>query len=177
VIDATASTVRVLVGRGWRVRFFVVNPEDRADAMACIRRTGLDPDRTELLATPRADQFMDEVARCTVVVGERLHAVVLAAGAGVPAVMVEYQPKCRDFMASIDRSEWCVRTDEITAANVLERVEALAVDRDVHAARIDDAVNVLRGRLEREVVRMRALVGLDPVATIRGDARREIGTR
>jgi polysaccharide pyruvyl transferase WcaK-like protein len=177
VIDAIGSAIRALVGRGWRVRFFIVNPEDRADAMACARRAGLDPEKAELLTTSRSAEFMDQVSRCTVVVGERLHAVVLAAAAGVPAVMVEYQPKCRDFMASIDRSEWCVRTDEITPMRVLERVEALADDRAGHAAQIDGAVNVLRGRLGREVTRMRVLAGLDPVATTQGDARREIGTR
>jgi polysaccharide pyruvyl transferase WcaK-like protein len=50
--------------------------------------------------------------RCDVFVGIKLHSVILSYCANTPAIMVEYQPKCRDFMASIDMEQYNVRVDE-----------------------------------------------------------------
>ena len=97
-------------------------------------------------------------------VGERLHAVVLAAAAGVPSVMLEYQPKCLDFMESIGRTDWCVRTDRVTGPEILERIEALSQARSDHVVEIVTAVGELRRRLAVEVARVRGVVGLDPAA-------------
>lgn len=163
VVDAVASAVRVLVRRGWQIRFFVVNAEDREHAASCARLADLDPSRTAFLAASEPTKFLEQVARCTAVIGERLHAVVLASGALVPAVMLEYQPKCRDFMESIGRADWCVRTDQVTGGDVLERIEALADDRSAHAAAIKVAVSEMRCRLERELARVRDVAGLEPV--------------
>jgi Uncharacterized conserved protein len=178
VVQAVGAAVRELVGRGWRVHFFVVNAEDREHAVSCARLAGLDPSRTAFLPAAEPEVFLDQVGRCTVVVGQRLHAVVLAAGAFVPAVMVEYQPKCRDFMASIGRTDWLVRTDRITKTDILERVVAAAETRGAQAAQIELAVNELRCRLERELAHVRSIAGMKPgVAARRDDASRGVGGR
>ena len=79
VVDAVGGAVRELVTRGWRVRFFVVNGEDHDHAVRCAQRAGLDPLRTEFLPATEPAVFLEHVGRCTVLVGQRLHAVVLAA--------------------------------------------------------------------------------------------------
>lgn len=178
VVTAVGDSVRELGARGWRVRFFVVNAEDREHAVRCAERAGLDPVHTEFLPATEPAVYLDQVARCTVLVGQRLHAVVLAACVTVPAVMVEYQPKCADFMASIERTDWLVRTDHITADQILERVLAAAETRGAQSAQIELAVNELRGRLEREFAHIRSLVGLEPlVAARRADATRDVAGR
>ncbi|MGZ6976767.1 MAG: polysaccharide pyruvyl transferase family protein [Acidimicrobiia bacterium] len=164
VVDAVSAAVRALAGSGWRIRFFVVNAEDREHAIKCARQAGLDPLRTAFLPAADPAEYLAQVARCTVMVGERLHAVVLAAGARVPAVMLEYQPKCGDFMESIERTAWSVRTDAVTGGGLLARIEALAEDRVIHAAQIEAAVGHLRGKLEAELLRIRAVSGLEPAA-------------
>jgi polysaccharide pyruvyl transferase WcaK-like protein len=68
---------------------------------------------------------MDSVCEQTVFVGFKLHAVVLAYCARVPALMIEYRPKCRDFMESIGADEFVVRADQQTTELLLAKVEQL----------------------------------------------------
>jgi polysaccharide pyruvyl transferase CsaB len=50
------------------------------------------------------------------VVTMRLHGGVLAAGAGTPAVVIDYDPKTRAFAAQTGQSEWAVNVDELEGA-------------------------------------------------------------
>jgi polysaccharide pyruvyl transferase WcaK-like protein len=173
VVRSVAGALRGLADRGWSIRFFVVNPEDRDSAERCAAQAGLDPARTPILPAVVPDDYLREVARCTVLVGQRLHAVVLAACASVPAVMLEYQPKCRDFMESIDRADWLVRTDRIDAAEVLDRVLAAEASREVQSHQIEQSVGALRSRLAAELTHVREMAGVEiPSASRRIDAAR-----
>ena len=78
-------------------------------------------------------------------VGQRLHSVVLAAAVAVPAVAVDYRPKCRDFQLSIGRQDWTVSTLDITTSGMLDRVMALHEQRAYHAERIE--VEVARAKV------------------------------
>ena len=49
----------------------------------------------------------------------KLHAGFLAAAANVPLVSLEYQPKCRDFAASIGWEEFVIRTDRLQTGRLL----------------------------------------------------------
>ena len=40
--------------------------------------------------------------------------------------MIEYQPKCADFQASIGRSDWSIRADQVRAGALVGQVETLA---------------------------------------------------
>jgi polysaccharide pyruvyl transferase WcaK-like protein len=173
VVGAVGDAVRELARRGWAIRFFVVNPGDRESATRCAAHAGLDPDRTPIIPAVEPDDYLREVARCTVLVGQRLHAVVLAACASVPAVMLEYQPKCRDFMASIDRTDWLVRTDRIVAADVLDRVLEAGASRDRESDRIEQSVGRLRARLATELAHVREMAGVEAPSALRAvDAAR-----
>ena len=49
----------------------------------------------------------------------------LAAAANVPFVSLEYQPKCRDFAASIGWEQFVVRTDKISPNGLIDLVAVL----------------------------------------------------
>lgn len=53
------------------------------------------------------------IAQSDLVIGERLHAVVLAAAMGTPFAAIEYRPKVMDFCASIGARSLAIRTDQI----------------------------------------------------------------
>ena len=78
-------------------------PVWQKDLEACTRVAR----RAELAASVVApvcytsDSFLDRVEKLDLIVCLKLHAGVLAAAANVPFVSLEYQPKCRDFAASI----------------------------------------------------------------------------
>jgi len=89
----------------------------------------------EMLGTSRVEyhagyvdmaQTLELVARSAVVVGERLHACVLAAAAGRPFVAVEYRPKVRDFSESVAMDDYVIRSDGLRAGRLVELVADLA---------------------------------------------------
>ena len=92
--------------------------------------------------------------------------------------MLEYQPKCRDFMASIDRTDWLVRTDQITRTGILERVLAAADDR-AGPVRGDRTGSERAARPARaRVAHVRSLAKMEPLVTVRrADATRDVSGR
>jgi polysaccharide pyruvyl transferase WcaK-like protein len=93
VTDATAGlqqTVRGLRAAGVRTVALSLHPHIDDDA---ARSLGAD----ELISTSEPVRALDAIASCRAVVGVRLHAVILAAAAGVPFVGVAYDPKVSGF--------------------------------------------------------------------------------
>lgn len=102
--------------------------------------------------------LLARMARCHVFVGMKLHSVVLAAAAGVPGVMIEYHPKCRDFQASIGRERYSVRTDELDPERLGELTFELAGARDRHADELGRSVGERRAALLEELRELEALL-------------------
>ena len=65
---------------------------------------------------------INRIQNYDILVGQRLHSVVFACGCGVPSVMLEYQPKSRDFMESIGMQQFSIRTDVIDVDKVLSLI-------------------------------------------------------
>ena len=143
VFDECVPALRKLQASGWTVRLL---PFDRKDLVVAQRaRRALD-DGTEIMSRFQdIDALLRSIAECDVLVGQRLHSVVLAAAVAVPAVAIDYRPKCRDFQLSIGREEWTVSTIDITTAVMLDMVIALHERRAYHAERIQ--VEVARAKL------------------------------
>ena len=72
------------------------------------------------------------------VIGMRLHALILAAGLGVPVIAAEYDPKVRGFMEEIGRAEYSIPLECFKQKRILPVIETilsdpLAARKDVEA--------------------------------------------
>jgi hypothetical protein len=138
VFDACAGAVRTLLRSGWSVRLLAFTRSDlilaRAFRQALDGRVQIFPGFLDV------DGLLSAIEQCDVLVGQRLHAVVLAAAVAVPALAVDYRPKCRDFQLSIGRGDWTVSTLDVSAELVVDRVTRLHEARSEHARHILDAV-------------------------------------
>jgi polysaccharide pyruvyl transferase WcaK-like protein len=94
------------------------------------------------------DATLDLLASAELVVGERLHAAVLAAAVGTPFVAVEYQPKLGDFAASVGAGSALVRTDQLTPETLAEAAANAAVVRNEVAERVATCRSRLRAAAE-----------------------------
>ena len=143
-----ASTIEdalaVLRDLGWSFRFFVFSKWDDERTRAVCAQLG---ERAEICRPPTHRDLLCALGECHVVLGERLHAVVMAAAAGTPSIAAEYRPKLRDFMRSIEREELAVRLDRTSAAELGDTVVRLAEDRDAESAHVVRAVSDLNARL------------------------------
>ena len=82
--------------------------------------------------------------------GTRLHSIVMASIVDVPTVALAYRHKVEDFMASIDRSDWAIRTSEVDCASLTDAALELSGDRDMHSTSVSRAVASLEESLRRE---------------------------
>lgn len=107
---------------GWRVTWFVVWPEDLDVTKRVAEESGTaDSIFAEYYSSER---YIEKARRMTLFVGMKLHATILAICACVPSLMIEYRPKCRDFMQSINQDDAIIRSDVFQGAQVVETLQA-----------------------------------------------------
>lgn len=79
------------------------------------------------------------IARCDVVVSERLHAIVMASVLGVPTFVLAYDVKVRELARTLDIEAWCVDINEpLDVDDVVARLAALVDDRAAVSQRLAD---------------------------------------
>lgn len=142
VVEAVSASVKGWLDGGRDVQFLSCNPADDRTIFEMMRTAG-HPELPYVAGYRDLDASLDLLARAELVVGERLHAAVLAAAVGTPFVAVEYRPKLADFAASVGASEAVVRTDEISP----ERLEEAGQEAASHAAAVAQHVVDYRRRL------------------------------
>ncbi|MEX0699414.1 MAG: glycosyltransferase [Acidimicrobiia bacterium] len=98
---------------------------------------------------------LEVLAAADFVVGERLHACVLAAATSRPFIAVEYRPKLMDFSESVGMSDYVVRTDALEPDHLLELGSQLG---EAAPARMLSAVEEYRERLRSGAETIRAAV-------------------
>ena len=115
------------------------------DATLCSTTNGLGP-------------LLSIIAGCDMMVGMRLHALILAAAAGVPSVALAYDPKVTAFMQASGQSDAVYdlnAPDLDTLAALLARVWA---ERTTRATALEAALPGLRAQAGRNIEIARALV-------------------
>ncbi len=147
VVEALASATSSLLSGGRDVIMLASSPDDDGQILQISRRCGTSLefvqgylDQTEAIET---------IASADVVIGERLHACVIAAAVGTPFVPIEYRPKLRDFAASVGVEDLVIRSDEVTGDALVERVhDAVEAGTDQVAGYVDLYRNRLRSAAE-----------------------------
>ena len=79
-------------------------------------------------------------SRMKIVISMRLHALVFAAGHGIPLIGVSYDQKVNAFLSSIGQ-DLCINLDDVT-------FDSLSHDIDIAVSRMDDTV-FLQSAMER----------------------------
>lgn len=121
VVEAVAGAVAGWRAEGREVIALASSPDDDGQILQIGVRAGG-------VLLPFVQGYLDQakaietIACADVVVGERLHACVIAAAVGTPFVPIEYRPKLRDFAASVGVEELVIRSDELTHGLLTERV-------------------------------------------------------
>lgn len=156
VADEMSSAVRRLSSQGHRFVGILMNRDDKRWTERALN--GIPAD---IVQPADANAAARELARCSVAVVSRLHAGILAALSETPVVSLEYLPKCRDFALSIDDERSLIRTDRLSSAAVVDRVDAALADSAGIRAKTGAAVATARQRLEAEYAALGRHLGLD----------------
>lgn len=123
LVEKMAELATQLREAGFEVHWYVVWPNDMAITLEAAQKSNT----TEFIHEHYVDHnlFIEDVRTLSVFVGVKLHAVVLAICGLVPSIMLEYRPKCRDFMLSIDQGDLSFRTDTFQGTEISEIVQEM----------------------------------------------------
>ena len=124
LISEVETALSVLTSRGAVLEFVALHPAD----VAFFRQLKTRPmmERLRLYrAFAKGTRAISRFGYYDLMIGQRLHATILASAFGVPTIALAYNPKCTDFMAAIGRSDCSIRTDVVTATKILDRVDAI----------------------------------------------------
>jgi polysaccharide pyruvyl transferase WcaK-like protein len=100
-----------LKNKGWEISWFVVCNDDLDITIKIAKETGTEKNIVNEYYD--CEKFFKEVKQMDFFIGMKLHSVVLAMCKAIPSIMLEYQPKCLDFMMSVNMSEYNVRIDQV----------------------------------------------------------------
>jgi polysaccharide pyruvyl transferase WcaK-like protein len=157
MLASLADATRRLLAAGYEVRVFPAWDRDESVCRELARAAGLSNDAVDPLRL-EADTVLRYLDGFDVVVSIKLHAAVLAAAAGVPFVAVEYQPKVRDFTASLGWERYTLRSDRFEAADVEGAVREIHDDLAALRHRLAGRVRELAEGFHAHAQRLEALL-------------------
>ncbi len=103
--------------QGWKIEFFVVVDADRLLSQKLAADAGIHNPVIHCQYR-NANNYLIQVRRMQAFIGMKLHAVIFAMCALVPSIMLEYRPKCRDFMSSMGMEGFNIRTSEVDESSL-----------------------------------------------------------
>ena len=73
-------------------------------------------------SVPEIDEFIEIVRQSSLVIGMRLHSLILGTSIGVPVIGLEYMPKVKEYMKSIKQSEYSLDLETITSEKLINKI-------------------------------------------------------
>ncbi len=118
------KVIRTLIHAGQRVVLLPIWDIDIPSNESLLREID-SPDCTMQLAFHSYEAFSAALRQCDMFIGQKLHSTIIALMNRVPSIMVEYRPKCRDFMASVGLEDYVVKTSELNLKDFMYLYEQL----------------------------------------------------
>ena len=109
---------------------------------------------------PRADEFLKLAVDADLVIGMRLHSLVLASAVGVPCLALSYDPKVRNFMTSIGADDWVLSMED-ASFEALRRMADAALAGGYPSALIGERIAGAQRLGKDDIDRAVELIGLD----------------
>jgi polysaccharide pyruvyl transferase CsaB len=167
LLDAVAGTADHIVDRGMRIDLIPMRTgtpdDDRVVAKQVLDRMSAPKGARIVQRTPTVDTFLDGLPRYTLMIGMRLHALILAASVGLPVVGIEYMPKVAGFMESIGEGESSLAIHDITAQSLTDAVDGVLEDPTARSEAMSRKVDGLRTLARRNVEMVMDLAGAEPM--------------
>jgi polysaccharide pyruvyl transferase CsaB len=144
-----AQTADALIDRlGARIVFIPMHFGDRAgDASLCEGVLALmkSSNQAYLLSercTPQ--QMMTLLGEMDIVIGMRLHSLILAAIMNVPVIGIAYDPKIMGFVSSINQEKYAINIEDLHVEHCLSLVKSVWLHRDQIRREIQERVTRLK---------------------------------
>ncbi len=114
-------------------------------------------------------EMLDTIAKGSVMVGERLHSVILSAVAGVPFVALGYDRKVENVCRDLGMSDFCLDIHNGFSEEMVCRIEEIDHDRALVKERLEKGLSSLRERARLNKEYLRKFVEEYPSGVIQAD--------
>lgn len=94
------------------------------------------------------DEVLSRISQADLLIGERLHSIILSATCYTPFVALSYRPKHHDFTDSIGMSDYIIKTTNVTDDRLRTLLEQIQSEHDSIVDSIEDEVSKKRDDLE-----------------------------
>ena len=113
-----------LIKRGNNLKWFVVCPEDLPVTQEIVAQSG----GNICCIYHDYKEYYANLVGVQAFIGTKLHSVCLSLNYSVPSIMIEYRPKCRDFMASLGLEDYSLSASTCTSDSILKKYDQLTKD-------------------------------------------------
>lgn len=120
MIEEVKKFLVAKIQNGWEIDLFVVCPRDLPVAQKVLQELGYGKITIHAIFE-NPNEYLTAVRSVSVFIGVKLHSVILAMCAGIPSIMIEYSPKCLDFMKSVEMEKYNINLKDVDK-NKLEKV-------------------------------------------------------
>jgi polysaccharide pyruvyl transferase WcaK-like protein len=128
-ISEIAKSIRILIRQGWNVRLLPIWKDDLSTCKRLRQSVNMDSQCEIVRAYRSLKAYMAALSECDVFIGQKLHATIFATMLRIPSIMLEYRPKCLDYMMSIGMERFSLRTDRVTQSSLLAIFDKLIAQR------------------------------------------------
>ncbi len=138
--------------------FHTVRPDDDRLEIERIMNLMRSREAEVLDRPPSPGEAHTILGSADLVIGLRLHSLVLATDAGAPTATVDYDPKVRGFMEMAGAQEYVCRPEDGLGA-LTDAAHRALDERDQVRERLKDSVEAMKRRIMGEAVRVSGLLG------------------
>lgn len=96
---------------------------------------------------PSLQHLNQVISSLDLMIGMRLHSLILSAGSGVPVIAAEYDPKVKGFMNEIGQSEYSIPLDTFSTAQLSPLIRNILKDPSNACRNVQDGVTRYRKRI------------------------------
>ncbi|MBL0125036.1 MAG: polysaccharide pyruvyl transferase family protein [Betaproteobacteria bacterium] len=158
-LTALALVADQLQSQGIEVRYVCSQTKMDPPVVARVRkRMKGDIDRAIAVDVNTVDDYLAAVAGARVVVGSRLHAMILAMVAGTPVVAISAVRKVRQQFADMGMAELAFDMRVLDVAQLLRRVQDVVNEPDSNRQRVLAVTREFRAQLDGRFDRLAALI-------------------
>lgn len=137
-MDILKHIIRELIEMGFNITLFPVVRSDEETMRSVVSEI-----RTRVSFCSHwhnFHEFHSQLEKCDLFIGEKLHSVVIAYISRTPAIMLEYRPKCCDFMKSIGFEKFNVKTSDISWYIISDMIKDIYSGLYEYQEQIDETI-------------------------------------
>ena len=112
-------------------------------------------DRTHIHShAPWVDEYIEMAKQSSLVIGMRLHSLILGTSVGVPVIGLEYMSKVKAYMDSVGQSEYSLDLETITSEKLISRIENVFNNYDTTSKKILSQISKLQSVAKENIAEM-----------------------